>query len=329
MTGRMNHKGTKARRTNGREGNGNAVVVNHSFRSSCLCALVVLSYLSWPFAAARAAEAPESKAVVLQKYYDQAFAFYKAGDYGRAIQVWDDILRLDPDQKTARDMIREVQNDVEKANAKRLAAILAHVKGGRYRSALSGLETLLENGNRTPFASALQASLEDIVQIVQQAPDKTKAWRLTALSVNAAVGDNQDLKLAYNGLRYARELDSSDPRIKRLLDWFLSRHPEFVNTDVVTPGMSLLEYKRSVALDHLYGARYHQSIDTLNEVLALEPADIVALKRLGSAYYSLGLYAKAREAWQRALVLSPEDPQLKKFLRKLSARPSPAAANER
>ena len=292
-------------------------------RVACLRALAAAALAAAAPASARAAEAAESKAVVVQRYYDQAFGFYKAGDYGRAIQVWDDILRLDPDQKTARDMIRQVQNDVEKTNAKRLAEILAHVKAGRYRSALSGLETLLENGNRTPFASALQAALEDVVQIVPQAPEQGKAWRLTVLSVNAALGNAQDFRLAYDGLRYARELDPADARIKRLLDWFLSRHPEFVNADVVTPGMSLLEYKRSLALDHMYGARYHQAIDTLNEVLALEPADLTALKRLGSSYYSLGLRAKAREAWRKALALAPEDAQLKKFLRKLSSPDAP------
>ncbi|MFI5345781.1 MAG: tetratricopeptide repeat protein [Elusimicrobiota bacterium] len=322
----MNHKDTKARKTDGGVYGESVAVALLSVRFLRLGAFAAI--LSVHPICARAAEAPqESKAVVLQKYYDQAFAFYKSGDYGRAIQVWDDILRLDPDQKTARDMIREVQNDVEKTNAKRLTEILANVRTGRYRSALAGLETLLENGNRTPFASALQSSLEDIVLIVPEAPDKSKAWRLTTLSVNAAVGQNQDYKLAYDGLRYARELEPVDTRIKRLLDWFLSRHPEFVNTDLVTPGMTLLEYKRSVALDHMYGARYHQAIDTLNEALALEPADLVALKRLGSAYYSLGLHPKAREAWQKALALSPEDPQLKKFLRKLSSRPAPAEAN--
>jgi tetratricopeptide (TPR) repeat protein len=281
-------------------------------------ALAALMAAAAPARAAESESKPEDKAVTVQKYYDRAFAYYKSGDYGRAIQIWDDILRLDPDQKTARDMIREVQNDVEKANATRLTAVLAHVKAGRYRSALSGLETLLENGNRTPFASALQSSLEEIVTIAPQAPEKSKAWKLAVLSVNAAVGKTQDFKLAYNGLRYARELDPGEARIKRLLDWFLSHHAEFVDADVVTPGMGLIEYKRSVALDHLYGARYHQAIDALNEVLELEPDDLIALKRLGSAYYSLGLRAKAREAWERALVLAPEDRQLKKFLERIN-----------
>ncbi len=270
-------------------------------------------------AATATAETPEAKAVAVQKYYDQAFELYKAGDYGRAVQIWDDILRLDPDQRTAREMIREVQKNIERANSQRLAAVLEHVRTGHYRSALSGLDTLLENGNRTPFASNLQSQLEEIVQIEPLVSEKNKAWRLTLLSVNAAVGKKQDFKMAYNGLRYAQELDAKDARIKRLLDWFLSRHPEFTNTDSVTSGMTLLEYKRSLALDHMYGARYHQAIDTLNDILALEPEDLVALKRLGSAYYSLGLTDKARQAWEEALTLAPDDPQLKKFLKKLAA----------
>lgn len=317
----MRNRRPRTGRTDGRHGARTAFVL---LTPSLIAAVLCLAATSFPAAAAEVPQ--ESKAVTLQRYYDQAFTFYKSGDYGRAIQVWDDILRLDPDQKTARDMIREVQANVEKANAKRFASVLAHVKVGRYRSALSGLETLLESGNRTAFASGLQTALEDIVQIVQQAPTDTKAWRLTVMAVNGAVGENQDAKLAYNALRYARELNPEETRIKRLLDWFLTRHPEFVNTDVVTPGMTLLEYKRSVALDHMYGARYHQAIDTLNEVLALEPSDLVALKRLGSAYYSLGLYAKARESWKRALALAPQDPQLKKFIRKLSSRPGAADA---
>ena len=64
-------------------------------RKLSLRAVVISILAAAPLAAPRAAEAPESKALLVQKYYDQAFGFYKTGDYGRAIQVWDDILRLD------------------------------------------------------------------------------------------------------------------------------------------------------------------------------------------------------------------------------------------
>jgi tetratricopeptide (TPR) repeat protein len=203
--------------------------------------------------------------------------------------------------------------------------VYALVKSGRYASALAGLGTLLEGGERGTSAARLQTALQEIAAIAPQAPDKGKAWRLTVLAVNAAVGTSPDYKFSFNALRYARELAPADERIKKLLDWFKSRHPELAGGDTITAGMTFLEYKRSLALDHLYGARYHEAIDTLNEVLALEPDDLVALKRLGSAYYSLGLYPKAREAWRRALALTPGDAQLKRFLNRLAARhPAPA-----
>lgn len=313
----MDHENTKTRRTEREKG---AAFASPSLLALCLGVLAAQPF--GPLAAkARAQEATtESKEVLLQKYYDQAFVYYKNGDYAHAIQTWEDILRLDPAQKTAKDMIREVQHNIEQANAKRLAAVQMNVKHGRYRSALSGLGTLLEGGDHTPYVTRLQTALQDVALIVPEAPEKSKAWRMAVLAVDAAIGNAPDYKLAFNALRYARELAPADERIKRLLDWFQTRHPELAGTDTITAGMTFLEYKRSLALDHLYGARYHEAIDTLDEVLALEPEDLVALKRLGSAYYSLGLYPKAKDAWKRALALTPGDAQLKKYLRRLAVR---------
>jgi Flp pilus assembly protein TadD len=80
--------------------------------------------------------------------------------------------------------------------------------------------------------------------------------------------------------------------------------------------MKLLEYKQMVALHQIYDAKHFQAVGTLNDILALEPNDVLALKRLGSAYYSLGRKKQARAAWERALKLSPNDASLKKFLTK-------------
>lgn len=332
----MNHKDTKTQRTitekgvNGvRRGPSRAPFFLSVAVPSCLRVFVVILLPLFPLpanAAATSAEAAE-KAVAVQKYYDQAFVYYKNGDYGKAITTWDEILRLDPAQKTARDMIVEVQKNIETQNARRLAAVTANIKLGRYRSALSGLDTLLENGLRTTFAAGLKPQLEELAQIVPAAPDKNKPWRLAVSGLDSALAAAPDLRSAYDALRYARELDPSETRFKRLLEWFQNRHPETVKNEAVTPGMTLLEYKRSLALDHLYGARYHEAIDTLDEVLALEPNDLVALKRLGSAYYSINLHDKAREAWSKALALTPDDPELKKFLKKLAARPARRTTN--
>ena len=73
-----------------------------------------------------------------------------------------------------------------------------------------------------------------------------------------------------------------------------------------------------VAVHDIYDGKYHRAVGTLDEILALEPNDVLALKRLGSAYFSLGKKARAKEAWERALRLQPEDPTLKKFLAKVA-----------
>ena len=89
--------------------------------------------------------------------------------------------------------------------------------------------------------------------------------------------------------------------------------------------MKLLDYKRLVGLHHIYDGKYHLAAQVLGEVLALEPEDLTALKRLGSAYFALGRRERARSAWTDALKLAPEDPQLMKFLKKLGADAPPPA----
>ncbi|MEK7746087.1 MAG: tetratricopeptide repeat protein, partial [Elusimicrobiota bacterium] len=76
--------------------------------------------------------------------------------------------------------------------------------------------------------------------------------------------------------------------------------------------------------------KYHLAAQVLGEVLALEPEDLTALKRLGSAYFALGRREQAAAAWNSALKLAPEAPQLLKFLKKLDgpARPSAESSPE-
>jgi tetratricopeptide (TPR) repeat protein len=282
-------------------------------------AILILAMTACLASAATAQEA-ESKAVQVQHLYDKAFQHYTGGEYSQAINLWEDILRLDPEQKTARQMIKDVTIEIKQKNANRLGGVYTHIRAGRYRSALAGLETLLGDQSQALVAPDLQGQLEEIVAILPSVPGKTKAWRMTALAIDSSIGMHQDLRLAHNAFRYAQELDGNDARIKRLFDWFLARHPDLASSDAITPGMTLLEFKRFVALDHLYAGKHHLAVGVLNEILTLEPSDLVALKRLGSAYYSLGLNDNARQAWKRALALSPKDAQLKKFLQKLSAK---------
>jgi Tfp pilus assembly protein PilF len=52
-------------------------------------------------------------------------------------------------------------------------------------------------------------------------------------------------------------------------------------------------------------------------VIELQPKNVLAWKRLGSAYYAIGKKDKARETWEQALKIAPEDVELKQFIKQV------------
>ncbi|HAM36071.1 MAG TPA: hypothetical protein DEB40_04915 [Elusimicrobia bacterium] len=293
-----------------------------------LAGLALLLLLAAP-AALRGAAAIESDSGKLQPLYEKAFNYYRSGDYAQAIQLWNDILRLDPAQKTARQMIGRIRMEIMRKNSRKLSTLFSHVNAGRYHKALLALQSLIEEDPTHSRYQTLQSALEEISAVLPRAPTDTKAWRMAVVGLGGILGPRENPRLAHNGLRYAMELDPNEARFQKLYNCVLARHPELAGTDAVTPGMKFMEYKQLNAINYIYDAKYNLAVDTLNEILTLEPRDLLALKRLGSAYYSLGHRDKARQAWTRALRLAPDDPQLKKFLKKLASVPARRKARQK
>ncbi|OGR86128.1 MAG: hypothetical protein A3J74_07505 [Elusimicrobia bacterium RIFCSPHIGHO2_02_FULL_57_9] len=283
-------------------------------------ALALTLILSWPGAVC-AASKEASSVKILEEYYQQALQFYKEGDYRQAIFKWGEILRVDPEQKTAQTMILEARKQLALTTKKLRERSMSLVAKGAYQKALLDLQALIDLDPSDPNTKSLQNRLEEVVKVAVELPPRDKASRMAILGLKGYLALPGDLKLAYNGLRYARELAPGEENYKKLLELLLFSQPELAE-DTVTPGMKLLEYKHFVALHHIYDAKHHLAIVVLNEILALEPHDLTALKRLGSAYYSLGRRDKARDAWVRALKLSPKDKTLKKFMAKLNRKKS-------
>lgn len=47
----------------------------------------------------------------------------------------------------------------------------------------------------------------------------------------------------------------------------------------------------------------------------MEPHNVLALTRMGSAYYAMGQKSEARRYWEKALKLDPQNNVIKQFLR--------------
>lgn len=278
-------------------------------------ALLLAALLAAPAAAADKSDGAKEPPPI-QTYYQEALDYYAKGDLRRAIGKWNEVLKIDPGQKSAQSMVLQARKRIEGLTEKRRKRTFELIALGRYEDARLEIQALLDQDPGHPLIDALQTRLEDVVKVAKVLKPEGKPARMAVLGLKGWLVFPQDLRLAYDGLRYAVELDPADARYKRFLELVLDQKPDLAD-DAVTPGMKLMPYLQTVAVNDIYDAKYVHAIAALNEILALEPDDALALKRLGSAYYSLGKKQRARDAWLRALRLQPGDKTLKKFLAKV------------
>jgi len=63
--------------------------------------------------------------------------------------------------------------------------------------------------------------------------------------------------------------------------------------------------------------RFDVAITTCEKILRKYPDQITALKIMGSGYYMLEEYDRARHVWKRALEVAPDDPDIPKYMQRL------------
>ena len=268
----------------------------------------------------KASEKPGAKGnSVIQQYYAEALKDYVKGDYRQAIIKWNAIVKEAPEQTTAPEMILAARKKILIATKERRARTFNYIAAGQYQKAFIELQALLDQDPGDPQLQALQSRLDHVMKLFPALFAKNKAARAAVLGLKGYLSLPPDLTLAHNGLRYAGELAPEEEKYAKLLALVFTEFPVLATLDPVTPGMKFLEYKHHVALHQIYDGKYHAAVLSLDEILALDPDDLVALKRLGSAYYSLGRMEEARGAWEAALKISPKDKTLKKFIAKSRA----------
>ena len=259
--------------------------------------------------AAAAAENSE-----IRGYYDKAFGYYVAGDYPKAIEHWSMVLRSDPKQTTARNMIEDARKKMAGTSADLKGALSRLLERGRYADALLKLEELLATDQTNPYYIGLQGRLRKIAALAPAKPSSSKAWSAASEGISAWLGEKEDLPFAYDALRYAEELAPAEKVFGKLIAALEEEDPQLKLNDTKPQNSGILEHKKKMALDQIYDSKFYLAVKELEGVLRLEPNDITALKRAGSAYLQLKDYRQARRSWKKALQLSPEDTQLKEYL---------------
>jgi Flp pilus assembly protein TadD len=91
--------------------------------------------------------------------------------------------------------------------------------------------------------------------------------------------------------------------------------PETASELRILPGITIIDQLLQDALDFIRNGRFIQAISTLQRVLQLEPDNIPALTRMGSAYWAMEKKDIARKNWRRVLELDPGNTEVHQFMK--------------
>jgi len=249
----------------------------------------------------------------LKRHYALGDELKAKGDLDGAIDEWNKILTIDPNQGRAAqllaqayaELLKDVYADAETA-----------LDEGRYLAARDAYYKVMANNPTDKQVKATIENLGGVIAVLPSLEGNSRAMDVARKGLRQHIDPAGDPKIAIAALRYAEQLAPGNEKIAAARDMVERNHITALRTmEKPATDMNVVEQKLFIALNYIYDGRYDLAIEECNTILYLEPGNIVALKRLGSAYYALGKKDKAREAWQRALKLAPNDQEIKSFLK--------------
>ena len=277
--------------------------------------LLISICISSPAVFGAAADELRERNRVIAEYYRLAMESFYRGEYTSAIARWTEILKADPDQAQAARLIEEARQKMSEKIKPLSAEVLRLAAAGDYARALQKNTELLalDPGNKRWLA--LGDKLEKISAIIKEETKQGKVQWLMRKSVNCYLAEKEDPRVSVNACRYAWQLDAGYPAAAELKEFMETAYPDVAASERIVADMNIVDQKLQAALTYIYDGKYDKTILECNDVLELEPRNILAYKRAGSGYYASGNKKKAKEAWQAASQIDPNDQELKKFMK--------------
>jgi len=249
-----------------------------------------------------------------KKHYDQAEAYMQEKKYDLAIAEWKKILEIDESQEAASRYIATAVR--EKMGGLYVEAKQAYERGDYVTS--RDLYNKIYSDNPTDIdVKTMLARLDDVSKVALRIDEKGEAGDMLrkALSHYIAVDGNRKASMA--GAWYAFQLNPSQLTIA-VKSFLELKYVSILNTMEAPVGdMNIIDQYLFAALNHIYEGRYDLSIQESTIVVDLQPKNVLAWKRLGSAYYAIGKKDKAKEAWEQALKITPDDAEIKQFIKQV------------
>ena len=180
-------------------------------------------------------------------------------------------------------------------------------------------EYLVAN-ERLSKAYSIDPSNEDLaraiprIQVVQTYVPAEKGTTMEAEAVRTGIAYfiEGDLNSSVMSLRHAYSLQPQNEQLRLLLNEVEKQAGQTLTpvsgTKVTAaPALSLIEQKQEKAREYFSKKQYDAAINECQEILIIDSKNVLALKRMGSCYYQMGLKEKAIATWKKVLEIDPTD----------------------
>ncbi len=189
---------------------------------------------------------------------------------------------------------------------------------GNYLQAIQKFSAALDVDPSNKEVQAMVAKLQEIVGDLPKAPTGD-IGRLVASGVKSYM--EGDLENAYDSFRAAFDQDPGNSQLMSLTNRVakMTGKPlvETPKGPAAAARWTLVDQKLHDSLQAIYEGRYDVAIQKCDEVLRIEPTNVVAIGRMGAAFFLLGEKDKAVALWKRALELDPSHRPAIEYLQQL------------
>jgi tetratricopeptide (TPR) repeat protein len=249
-----------------------------------------------------------------KKHYEQADAYMKEKQYDLAIAEWKKILEIDETQEAAS---RSIASAVKEKMGTVYAEARQAYERGDYITSRDYYNKILADNPTDIDVKTTISRLDDVVKVALKIDDQSQAGDMMRKALTNYIAVDGNRKASMAGAWYAFQLNPTSLTIA--VKGFLElKYASILSTMEAPVGdMNIIDQYLFAALNHIYEGRYDLAIQECTVVVELQPRNILAWKRLGSGYYAIGKKDKARETWERALKIAPDDAELKQFIKQI------------
>ncbi len=248
-----------------------------------------------------------------KKHYEQADKYMKEKKYDLAIEEWNKVLKIDDSQEAAKRLIAsairaKIESQYEKARKL--------YEGGNYLGARDGYyKIMVDNPTDTDVKKIIEA-LDETVKIAGRIDGSSEVVAMMRTSLKNHIAIEGNKRAAIAGAWYAVQLDPLNSTALAIKNFMEREYASLLPTMEAPIGdMNVIDQYLFASLNNIYEGRYDKSIQQSSIVIELQPDNVMAWKRLGSAYFAMGKKKNARQAWERALKIAPKDAELKQFIK--------------